>query len=313
MRKLILPFLVLGFLLTFSCKSENSADATENVSQDEANEIVGYNNAVIKLNDAQNKYLETINNNLGRIESGLENPNDRFAFSGLFPPTYFNPVSAYNDPKPEEPGDAFSNDDRVFFKTNVETLNKSFKDVQTKYEELTNYLKAEDFKDDGGEKAKMLISEIDAHIADYNKTNDLILAKLVSLSDAAEKKILKDHPLKDYIFAFKDDSKAITEFVNIAYEAPENYKSIETKLQASYDKIEKLNKEHSAMKAPDNKEFPGRDGSFNRFNDEINDFLIDARKIMRQASTNGKLSDSDLETFSRNEESVRNAYNSFVD
>lgn len=315
MKKLILPFLVLSFLVTFSCKFDgaNSKDSPENVNKDDANEIIGYNNALIKLNDAQHKYLEIINNNLDKIERGLETPNDRFAFSGLFPPTYFNPVSAYNDPKPEEPGNVFSNDDRTFFKTNVEALNKSFKDVQTKYEELNNYIKAEDFKDDAGAKAKLLIAEIDGHITEYNKTNDLITARLVTVADAAERKILKDHPLKEQIFAFKEDSKAISDFVNIAYESPDDYKAIESKLQASYDKIEKLNKEHIAMKAPDSKEFPGRDGSFKRFNDEISDFLVDARKIMRDASSAGNLSNSDLETLSRNEESVRNAYNNFVD
>ncbi|SMC75418.1 DUF3829 domain-containing protein [Moheibacter sediminis] len=313
MRKLILPFLVLSFLVTFSCKSENSSDASENVSQDDANEIIGYNNALIKLNDAQHKYLEIINNNLGKIETGLQNPNDRFAFSGLFPPTYFKPVSTFNEPKAEEPGNAFSKEDRQFFKSNIKTLNETFQNVQTKYEELKNYLKAEDFKDDNGAKGKQLIGEIDAFIANYNKTNEAITAKLSTVADGAERKILKDHPLKDYIFAFKDDSKAINEFVNIAYESPENYKSIETKLQASYDKIEKLNKQHTAMTAPDGKEFPGRDGSFKRFNDEINDFLVDARKIMREASTSGELTEYNLESFSRNEESIRNAYNNFVD
>lgn len=312
MKKLILPFLLLIFLVSFSCKSENADEPSENVSQDDANEIIAYNNAVIKLNDAHFRYLETINTNLGKIENGLQDPNDRFAFSGLISPIYINTAS-FNDVKPEEPGNAFAKADREFFQTNVKSLNESFKNVQTKYEELTNYIKAEDFKDDAGAKGKQLIGEIDTEIAHYNKTNEAVTAKLVNVADGAERKVLKDHPLKEYIFAFKDDSKAIAEFVNIAYESPENYKSIEAKLQAAYDKIEKLNKEHTAMTAPDGKEFPGRDGSFKRFNDEVNRFLVDARKIMRDASSAGSLTDYNLETFSRNEESIRNAYNSFVD
>lgn len=312
MKKLILSLFLLTFLVIHSCKSESSENTTENVSSDDANEIVAYNNAVIKLNDAQFRYLETVNTNLAKIENGLQNPSDRFAFIGILSPIYIN-ARSFDDAKPEEPGKAFENEDRVFFETNVKSLNKSFNDVQAKYEELNNYLKAEDFKDDAGAKGKLLIAEIDAHIADYNETNELINSRLVTLADGAERKILKDHPLKDQIFAFKDDSKAIKEFVDIAYESPENYKLIEAKLKTSYDKIEKLNKEHTAMKAPDNKEFPRRGSSFKRFNDGVNSFLVDARKIMRDASQSGKLTDSNLQTLSRNEESIRNAYNSFVD
>ena len=313
MKKVYFTLIFVSLLVNVACKFDksNTDDPTENISQNDANAIIDYNNAVIDLTDNHYSYLSSIDQNLVKIEKGLENPDDRFAFMGLIMPIT-TPVS-FRSGNPEEPTKALAEEDQDFFKTHIKSLKESFANVKSKYGELNDYLKAEDYKDDGGEKGRKLISDIDEQIASYYEENKIVNTKLAEIADDAEKTILQIHPLKDYIFAFKDDSKAIAKFIEIAYKNPNEYHSIEADLNAAYKKIERLNNEHSAMETPEVEGYHHAANGFQSFNKAVNNFLIDARKIMREASTTGEFTERNLSTFEQNQEAVRRAYNNFVD
>ena len=277
-----------------------------------ASEIVAYNNALIKLSDDQNQYIKSMNGNLDRIDKGLANYNDNFAFMALTP-LFYNPTPGYNEPNPEQPGNAFEQADKEFFEKNVKILNENFQAIQTQYASLNEYIKAEDYKDDQGKSGKEMVKKVDDLVTKYYDTNSLVMDRIVLLSEKAEREVLKTHPFKDHIFAMKDASNTVEEFVSLAYDFPDDYKANEEKFKALYAKIEKYNQEREALDEPKNSAYPGKETYFSLYNKAANDFLVEARKIMRNAEAAGSFSDTDLDALGWAEENMRTTYNNFVD
>ncbi len=304
------------FLLFISCKIDKDKwkENLESVSSggSDAAEIVAYNNALIKLSDAQHSYIQSLNRNLNQIANKLQDPDDRYSFLSLTPLIYTN-LQSYNDPDPEKPGNAFESEDKEFFEKNIRSLNELFGSIQNDYSKLDEYIKAEDYKDDQGKAGNEMIKQIDELIEKYYDTNQMITDKIVLLSDKAEREVLKTHPFKDHIFAMKDASDAVADFVTFAYENPENYGSNESKFKEFYGKIEAFNTQRETLAAPQNSAYPGKEIYFTQYNQAVNNFLIEARKIMREASSSGNLTQNDLENLAREEEYIRTAYNNFVD
>ncbi len=310
-----LSFLLLSLIVS-SCKMDKPEfmDKLESVTSGGSNaaEIVAYNNVLIKLSDAQHNYLQGLNRNLNSISKGLQNYNDQFAFMGISP-MFYHPVMSYNEPKPEEPGNAFEKEDKLFFEKNVKSLNQSFESIRENYSKLENYIKAEDYKDDQGKVGNQIIQQIDDLVVKYYDDNKIIMNRIVKLSDEAEREVLKTHPFKDHIFAMKDASNLVAKFVTLAYDYPDNYKNNELKFNEMYSEIEKLNGEREKLGEPKNSAYPGKEVYFKTYNNSVNDFLIEARKIMRNANESGIFTDRDLENLARAEENIRLAYNNFVD
>jgi len=315
--KLRIKLIALAFAVSLTaCKSGDKKDGdakTEYAEADkgDANDIVEYNNVLVSYTDKNNDYLKSLDRTLSHISKGLENPEDRFAFSGVIPPHALSFISI-SKIKPETPPSALSSDDQKFFKENVAGLSSTMAKIKETYKSLDDYIKAEDWKDDKSAKGKLLIDSIYSMSKTYYNYDDKILTKLEVIGDDAERIILKSHPLREYIFALKDDRKAVAEFTKLITES-ENYKPVEGKVKAAYDALETQNKKHIEMAVPDVSKFPGKDYSFKRFNDSFNDYLIEARKIMRDASASGKLTESNVEDLIRKQDSMRSAYNGFVD
>ncbi|WP_316796486.1 DUF3829 domain-containing protein [Pedobacter agri] len=315
--KLPIKLLVVAAAISFAaCKGGDKKDGSAKTeyaeaSNDDANEIVAYNNVLVGFTDKNNEYLKRLDGNLKKIAKGLANPNDRFAFIGIIP-AYSTPHFRTSKVKPETPPSVLSSDDQKYFKDNVAGLNESMTKIKDAYKSLDDYLKAEDWKDDKGSRGKKLIDSIYAMSKTYYKYDENVLAKLEVIGDDAERIILKTHPLKEYIFAMKDDRKAVGEFNKLILES-KNYKADEAKIKAAYAALEVQNKKHVEMSVPNTAEYPGKDGSFKRFNDSFNEYLIEARKVMRDAATSGKITENNADDLIRKHDYMRTTYNSFVD
>jgi len=317
--KLSIKLLVLAVAVSFTaCKSgdkkENKGKTeTEyaDAGDDDANEIVEYNNVLVNLTDKNNAYLKRLGENLEKFAKGLDNPNDRFAFIGIVSP-YASSTFSNSKLKPETPPSALSSDDQKYFKENVAGMNETLTKIKDAYKSLDDYIKAEDWKDDKSVKGKKLIDSMYAMSKTYYKYDENLLAKLEVIGDDAERVILKTHPLKDYIFAMKDDRKAVGEFNKLLLET-KNFKADEAKIKSTYETLTAQNTKHSEMAAPDATKFPSKDGSFKTFNESFKDYLIEAKKTIRDASTSGKLAENDLEELIRKHDYMRTTYNYFVD
>ncbi|MGO4877429.1 DUF3829 domain-containing protein [Pedobacter psychrotolerans] len=315
--KLTIKLLVVAVAISFAaCKSgdKKKEDGTKteyaDADNDDANQIVEYNNVLVGLTDKNNEYLKRLDENLQKIAKGLNNPNDRFAFIGIVSP-YSSSAFSHSKLKPETPPSALSSDDQKYFKENVAGLNETFTKIKDTYKSLDDYLKAEDWKDDKSVKGKKLIDSIYSMSKAYYQYDENVLAKLEAIGDDAERTILKTHPLKEYIFAMKDDRKAVGEFNKLLI-GSKNFKADESKIKSAYEALDAQNKKHTEMDAPDATKFPSKDGSFKRFNESFKDYLIEAKKTIRDASASGKLTESDIEDLVRKHEYMRTTYNYFV-
>lgn len=315
--KSTIKLLVMAIAISFTaCKSgdkkKEDGAKTEyaEADNDDANQIVEYNNVLVGLTDKNNEYLKRLDENLQKIDKGLDNPNDRFAFIGIISP-YSSSAFSTSKLKPETPPSALSSDDQKYFKENVAGLNETMTKIKDTYKSLDDYLKAEDWKDDKSVKGKKLIDSIYSMSKAYYKYDENLLAKLEVIGDDAERIILKTHPLKEYIFAMKDDRKAVGDFNKVMMDT-KNFKADEAKIKSAYAALEAQNKKHTEMDAPDATKFPSKDGSFNRFNESFKDYLIEAKKTLRDASATGKLTESDIEDLVRKHEYMRTTYNYFV-
>ncbi|WP_316827670.1 DUF3829 domain-containing protein [Pedobacter miscanthi] len=315
--KTLFKLTALALVLSVTaCKNDGKKDSNGKSTYAEAdekdvNEIIEYNNVMVSFTDKNNGYIKRIESNIIRIEKGLGNPNDRFAFTGLLMPFSMSTISGSRI-KPDTPPSALSNDDQKFFKENVVSMTGVLDKIKATYKSLDEYIKAEDWKDDKGVKGKALVDSIYSMGKKYYAYDEVVLAKLNVIGDDAERVILKTHPLREYIFALKDDRSAATEFTKLLA-SNKNYKSIETKAKAAYQALEDQHNKHVAMVAPDATKFPGKDGYFRNFNERLNDYLIAARKMMRDAATSGKLTEYNIEELVRDQDSMRSAYNNFVD
>jgi len=315
--KLPIKLLIVATAISFSaCKGGDKKDGNAKTeyaeaSNDEANQIVEYNNVLVAYTDKNNTYLKSMESNVQRIARGLEQPNNQYAFIGIITP-FSVPHFSKSTMKPETPPKVLSGEDQKFFKDNVLALNESFEKMKNTYKSLDDYIKAEDFKDDKGIKGKALVDSIYAMSKTYYKYDDQLLTKLEVIGDDAERIILKTHPLKEYIFAMKDDRKAVADFNKLILET-KNYKADEAKIKTAYTALEAQNKKHTEMDAPNAAKYPGKDDSFRRFNESFKEFLIETKKVMRDAATSGKITENDTENLIRKHEYMRTSYNSFVD
>ncbi|MFD2286568.1 DUF3829 domain-containing protein [Pedobacter petrophilus] len=315
--KFPIKLLAIAVAISFTaCKGgdkKETAAKTEYAAagNDDANQIVEYNNVLVSLTDQNNAYLKRVGENLQKLAKGLANPNDRFAFIGIVSP-FSSSGFSHSELKPETPPSSLSNADQKYFKENVAGLNETLAKIKDTYKALDDYIKAEDWKDDKSAKGNKLIDSIYSMNKTYYKYDENLLARLEVIGDDAERVILKTHPLKEYIFAMKDDRKAVGEFNKLLIET-KDFKANEAKIKSAYETLAAQNTKHIEMSAPDATKFPSKDGAFKTFNDSFKDYLIEAKKAIRDASVDGKLTQGHAEDLIGKYEYMRTTYNYFVD
>ncbi|MCW3161882.1 YiiG family protein [Chryseobacterium oryctis] len=205
------------------------------------------------------------------------------------------------------------------FGKDKEVIEKEFQDykvrknnIEQKYAELKSYMNSEDFKDDKGAKAEAISKEIEADAEVFFTSGENIIAKIKPATDAAEEVILKDHPLKEYIVS----SKAIMKSLDSSYEVlGKQYESKfnEAEAQKKYDEFAKAVENNSKLVFDvKDQQYSHKKIPFENINKNANNFLEIFRKLIRNAKTSGKISDSDISQIDSAYDSLLNSYNSFV-
>ncbi|PWS31278.1 DUF3829 domain-containing protein [Pedobacter paludis] len=317
MNLLIKSIAFVSILSLMACNGgDKNTDKTKteyaDASKDDANEIIEYHNIVLNLTDKNDRSLKSMDDNLETIAKGLKNPTDRFAFTGLMRLTDFGRVN-FSKIKPETPPSALNRDDVNFFKGKIKLLNESYKSINDTYKTLTDYIKAEDFKDDKSVNGFKLLDSIYSQGKKYYAVNDEILNKLQVIGDDAERVILKTHPLKEFIYALKDDTQAAAALIALMGKHAKDYKKGESEIKKAYDALDAQNKKHIAMSFPSDSENSYKAKSFGDFNNSVTDFLASARKIMRQGAEKGSLTNENADELYQKKDMMRVYYNSFVD
>lgn len=310
MRKIVLPALLLGAILTsvVGCKKETTVDANgkEVVVVDdmnEANEIIEFNNNFIQKSEKNRSYIDAIDRYVDRLQNFIDGKS-HVAIQPILIESLRNELKA-----PDALG---KNKDEI--QTLVDDFSKKFETIKKKTDELVAYVKAEDFKDDNGAKAKTLESELLVLVDEYYATQDKISAVLQPIADGAEVTILKDHPLKDYIINSK---KALLLSQTVSNTVGEQFNSEKydfATIKKQYEDLEKVAKTNSE------KEFKVSDtslkykkDSYERFNKQIETFLGTMRKVMRDAEKSNAFTENQVDEVFNGYENVISSYNTFVD
>ncbi|MBB6129471.1 DUF3829 domain-containing protein [Mucilaginibacter lappiensis] len=313
-RLLIFPaFIVTTFIISCQNRDKGSKAKTPYAESngDDANSIIKYNNGLLALDDSRDHYLKSLGSNIRNMRKIFDDPKAPIPYMGIGP--YEMPYIPRLGENPSNPPGALNSSDKKFFKDNVAQLNALYAQIKGVYKTMSDYVKAQDYKDDNGAKGKALIDSIDNLGNKYYKLDDQIRAKLSLIADDAECVILKDHPLKEYIYSMKDDRTKVAEINTLLDSCANNYKASEARAQAAFQALKAENEKHTAMTLPGGEQYASQKNNFGRFNEAVNDFLLELKRIMRDASSSGKITDDNLKSLDSKKETIRTYYNNFVD
>lgn len=313
MRKIVCSSLLVALLAaTVSCNNIKGGKTEYNEkSSQSASNIIEYTNTLVDMSNSHNRYLERLGDNVDRVEKALtdlDKPNNWVGFSGIIKP--FTTPTPYSKVKPEEPVSELSKEDRTFFKEKVTAYLAQYNSLKKSYDVLDDYLTAQDYKDDKGVKGQQLVDTLRVKLEKTYALKSELMKKVEVVADASEEVVLKDSPLKDYIIAMKGDIKSVRAFIDTLADNGDQYAAIADKAKAQYDALEKAQTEHAAIN-PANAKKEHKDSQFSRFYEELHDFLLDARKIMREAGEKGEITESHMSTLDSDYDSMISSYNSF--
>lgn len=304
-------FLLTAALLVAACDGGNNSSqgnrAFAGTDTKEAGEIIKFNNAFIKLDDRNNAYLEKVRSNIEKIVSKIESPSTLNYIDKPFEePIYMAEKDLAKVPA------SLNDADREFFRTNIALMNSLYGEIKTGYNTLYDYMQAEDYKDDNYAKGKSLVVLLNSLGTKYYTAESAVVQKLDTVSDMAERTLLKDNPLKDFIYAFKDDNNAVANLNGLLDSAANNYKVFQTAAEAAYAKLDAQYKKHSAAAWPDRPEYANQKDAFRRYYTTLNEYLLFVRKKMRDAAATGRIDDEDAQYLRRQQDALRVYYNDFV-
>jgi hypothetical protein len=307
MKKIVRSLLFFAIIATtVSCKNfSKSATYNEN-SSSAASNIIEYTNLIVDMSNTHNNYLERVVSNLDRIEKGLHKPDDRFSFIGIIKP--FNTPAHYSKLKVEEPVSDLSKEDQAFFKEKVTNYTALYNSLKKSNDELHDYITAQDYKDDKGARGFILADTVRNKIQRAYILKSELMKKVETVADASEEVILKDSPLKDYIIAMKGDMKEVRQFIDLL--ESDKYKVVADKAKAQYDAMEAVQAKHATLDLSNAKKVT-KDTQFTAFYDRLHSFLLNARKVLRNGTEKGELTESDLSTLNSDYDSLISRYNSF--
>ncbi|MFX1707584.1 DUF3829 domain-containing protein [Chitinophaga sp. CC14] len=309
-------YLALGaaLLTTFvSCNETGKKDsnaAYEDKSASSANDVIEYTNLIVDLSNKNSDYVERLVNNADRVTELLSRNGNPAFLSSIIKPIMISMIS-HGKVKVEEPVDALNKADQQFFKEKVASFKGSFDKLKTTYTQLDDYLKAQDYKDDKGAKGLALADSIRNNAQVFFEQKAVLMKRVSEVADASEAIILKDSPIKEYVLAMKADMQSVRDYINLLGEGGADFAKISDKAQAAYDALEKSQAAHAGIDMA-NAAKESKDGYYKNFYDSFHQFLLTAKRIMRDAREKGEMTDSQLESLDSALDTMIGRYNSFT-
>lgn len=313
-RSILYIPLSLALLATFmSCddsKKKGGNSAYEEKSASSANDVIEYTNAIVDLSNKNSDYAVRLVKNADRVEEILKGKTNPAFLSSIIKPVMI-PTFNHGKITADKPVDALNKEDQAFFKEKVAGFTGAFDKLKATYKQLDDYLKAQDYKDDKGAKGLALADSIRSDAQSFFDQKIVLMKRVNEVADASEIIILKDSPVKDYIIAMKADMQSVRNFINLLEEGGDDYGKISAQAQTAYEALEKDQAAHAALDQA-NAEKAGKAPSYKNFYDGFHDFLLEAKKIMRDAKEKGAMTQSQLESLDSDLDTMIGRYNSFT-
>jgi len=303
----------LALALMASCNNSDSGKSGETSSslfegkdeKKEANELITFNNTIVKLDNTHSSSLKTFTSNFDRfdefVKQKVQDPN---GFNSIAPIMIMPPI--INSSSEIVYPDGMSKE----FKPLLDQMTESFKAVQAINKEIEVYKSAEDWKEDQGKKLVELREKATTEIKKNRDASNQIFEKLQPIVSKAEEITLEGNPLKDQYVRSKKLLDKVQQTTNMTFESTDLAKLTED-FKKNYQEIEKVYNENKNDELP--KEYKSKERSFVSFNDSVNDFLGKMRIIQRELDAGTPITDNALTGIDNGSQNVLRSYNSFVD
>lgn len=271
----------------------------------EANEIIAFNNSIVKVNNTQGSAIRTFVSNFDQFEQYVKETNENPGqIARIAPIMVFPPI--VHDLKGIVYPDGLSKD----FKPLVDQLSSSFDAIKEIHKEVSAYKSAEDWKEDKGKKLEEFREKATAEISKNQDAASQIFAKLKPLADKAEETILEGNPLKSQFIRSKRLLDLVQETTVMAYEA-EDLNKLKADFKKSYSEIEKDYNDNKGDELP--KDYQSKARTFGMYNDAINEYLGKMRIVQRELDAGTEISETALTSLDNASQNALRSYNSFVD
>ncbi len=301
--------LMLGLIAFSACLTNEPGNKTDdNKDQKEAQDIIRFNNAFVQVDDRNNGYLEDVKTSLAKVVAEIQSPSPYFEIS--LP--YEDPLLNAGEDLSKIPA-ALSSADQKFLKTNIDLMSTLYGQIKSSYKTLYDYMRAEDYKDDNYVKGKSLAVLLDSLGTRYYTIQNTVSKKMGPVTDEAERIIMAKNPLKNFIYAMKDDNRTIAQLNNLLDSATVNYMAYADKAVTAGTQLATQYQKHSTLTLPDDAQYANQRDAFRRYYTTLNSYLTSVKKLMRDAAGRKKVDGADLEYLFNQQDALRTYYNDFVD
>lgn len=315
MKRFFLATLSLAIIVAFTSCGGGSGTGfgstekgAENVdSKAEANQIISYTNDVIDYLNGSGDWLRSNEDKLSKMIDFMNSKKKGSFYMSLGSDVSFNMRAGKKDVT--SPPTVMSTEEQEYFKKNMTEYKEAYTRIKENGTELHKYIQNEDYKDDDFARGKVLADSIETRYKYLVATKSGLYTKIDAVTEKAEKIILEDHPLREPIFALKEDLKNFEELGNIYSEYSEG-KATPDKVDAAYQKVAaSVEKNKSSFTEILNENKVKSD--YDSFYRECDDALATFRKILRNVKENKKITDSEFRSISSDYNSLIKAYNRF--
>lgn len=296
-----------GTLFIFlACNNNSSTNAaSDQVDQnDEANEIITFNNTLVKADNSHASFINTFISYVDRVDKfiaeQIANPSAQIVAPISVPAVSINNLKGVVYPGGWEKE----------YQPLVEEMENSFKALKTLQKEIETYRSAEDWKEDNGSKMVDFKENAMKEIDKNREASATLFEKMRPEVNQAEEAILGDHPLKDQILQSKTIMELTQQLNNDAYSMTEPT-DLKSNFDQQYTELEELFMKNKDLDLPE--DYKSKSRSFTAFNDAVNDFLGKMRIIKRELNAGALPSEDNLRSFDTATQNVLRTYNSFVD
>jgi len=298
--------LVFAALILVSCGKlgDKAGSVLSNLGSDDAGNVLAYNNAMVDyMNDTSDK-IKKASEDYAKMSTMVANKQKPrlymgHAFIGSVPDIKrkIDGISLL------EPGNNLPSDIKEALTEKVRATSEAFENTHVAYKSFKDYLDNEDFKDDDWSKGKELVDVVEKNITAYYENQSNAYKILKPVANAAEVKLLEDHPLRESIIATKTDLALAEEIVDVVYAEQIDIDALTVK----YNQLEENFNKHKGL-TPDLLKEHNKNLYYDNFYEDVEEFIGEVRKSKRD----GKITKREAEYIGREYQSLIGYYNSFV-
>lgn len=293
--------------------ANNGTSSGSDISEDDANKIINYTNAVIDvlkvhqdaIHQAVKDYQEVEDDINDQSKNGMDfYMHGSTALNVMFVDFRKGPIAF------GEPTSALGKD-KAFFADSVKAYKTLFDKFKAQNTELDLYMKGKDYKDDNFAKGKDLINKQYTLYDQLTALKRSINAKIEEVADAAEEVSLKDDPLREAYVAAKQDLKKTQELIQYI-DGIDNYTDKDvTKIDADYAAIIASIDAHKTIDRAELVKAYKND-SYDRFYASLTEGITELKAHIRDIKANKKLEDTDYESIHQIIKNIVAQYNAWV-